>query len=444
MTPAAYNVTSAQIIVSSATQFRYTMGSNPGGPVTVVGSYTVGQQADDYTAFTGVANAAGAGGNYDSTVSPYGLTYFAGIDIRSLHIGNALNAVKLTAMAACPFRGTTRIGRIYGRMLDHAPQKTFGGGVRFMDDGPGLVATTMDRLQIDGPMEFTGTSTSNVTAIALQLSGAGSIGQISGRGVNGETGASSVLNMSGVTVQHLDVDASRYAVMGANKLPYQFLGGTVKKLTIRNSAAKVGTSQALAYLGGGTVNDIEFKSILVEGAAASTGQLLDYAVAASLRSVTFRGIKTPVGGTSIASLMSIQNVALGTLDIFLDDIDVNSSTLLTTPNTGGSGTINIHLGAKVSWTATGSNNAIQFGFGTVNIFGAGDVSFPTDQLVLFGYGAPTYRIDMPSPLAGANFNSGNYIGSQIVPVNGDMAYNTNAGTLVVGKIVRRAGAWTAL
>lgn len=444
MTPAAYNVSPAQIIVASATQFRYPMASNPGGNATVVGSYTVGQQADDYVAFTGVANAAGAGGNYDSTVSPYGLTYFAGIDVRSLNIGNALNAVKLTAMSTCPFRGTTRVGRIYARMSDNAPQKGLGGGVRFIDDGPGLVGTTMDRLQIDGPIEFAGTTAANVTAIALQLSGTGSIGQISGRGINGEIGASSILSMSGVTVQHLDMDASRYAAMGANKIPYQFLGGTVRKFSVRNSAGKVGTSQPIAYLGGGTVNDIEFNGFLAEGAAANTGQLIDYAVAAGLRSVTFRGVKTPVGGTSIGTLMAIQNIAVGTIDIFLEDIDVNSSTLLTTPNTGGSGTFNIHLGPRVAWTATGSNNAIQFGFGTVNIYGVPGVSLPTDKLVLFGYGAPTYRIDMPSPLAGANFNSGNYIGAQIVPVNGDIVYNTNAGALVVGKIVRRAGAWTAL
>ena len=54
------------------------------------GTYVVGQQMDDYIAFTGVKFANGAAGNYDSTISPYGLTYFSGIDVRRAYPVNCL------------------------------------------------------------------------------------------------------------------------------------------------------------------------------------------------------------------------------------------------------------------------------------------------------------------------------------------------------------------
>lgn len=444
-TPAAYNVTSSQIVVDSPTQYRYNMLSNPGGAATVIGTYSAGQQADDYVAFTGTAFANGAGGNYDSTISPYGLSYFSGIDVKGLMASNALNAVKLTAMSTCPFRGRNRIGKVTMRAGDHDPKKALGGLVRYMDDGPGLVGTAADTLQLDGPFEFIGPNgTKTATAALIQLSGTGTINQISGRGVNGEVGSDAVVHFNGVTVGMLDVDASKYGALGANKIAYQLLSGTLNKLQVRNSVAVVGVQQPLVYFGGATVRDVVFENMQVSGEAAGVGTLVDYGVAAGLRSVTFKGIRTPVGGNAISSLMSIGNIAAGTLDVYLDDCDVTSGSVLTTPGSGGAGTFNVHMGSRFRWTATGGNNALQVGFGAWSLFGAPGISIPADKLALFGFGAPTYRIHMPSDRATVNINAGNYTGAQMAPVNGDQLFNNNAGALAVGPVVRRAGAWAAL
>lgn len=444
-TPSAYNVTTAQIVVDTPTQFRYTMASNPGGAASVIGTYSAGQQADDYVAFTGTAFANGAPGNYDSTISPYGLSYFSGVDVQRINASNALNAVKITAMNTCPFRGRVRIGKITVRALDSDPKKSLGGAVRYIDDGPGLVGTTADTLQLDGPFEFIGPNgTKTATAAMLQISGTGSVNQISGRGVNGETGSDAVVHFNGVTVGMLDVDSSKYGVLGTNKIAYQLLSGTLNKLQIRNSVATVGTQQPLVYLGGATVRDIVFDNIQVSGETAGVGTLLAYDVAAGLRSVTFRGIRTPVGGNAIGSLATLQNVAAGTVDVYIDDCDITSGSVITTPGSGGSGTFNVHMGSRFRWTATGGNNALQVGFGAWSLFGAAGVAIPADKLALFGFGSPTYRINMPSDRATVNINSGNYVGAQMSPVNGDQLYNNNAGALAVGPVVRRAGAWTAL
>ena len=41
-------------------------------------------------------------------------------------------------------------------------------------------------------------------------------------------------------------------------------------------------------------------------------------------------------------------------------------------------------------------------------------------------------------------NGANFSGAQVVPVNGDLFYNNNAGVLAIGLLARRAGVWGAL
>jgi len=144
-------------------------------------------------------------------------------------------------------------------------------------------------------------------------------------------------------------------------------------------------------------------------------------------------------------LMTFQNIAVGTLDVFIDDTDVEAQFLLGASSTGTTGTINVHLGSRVRWTQVGAAlNALQVGGGTWSIWAAPGCVIPADRLALFGFGTPTYRINIPSSTAGININGANYSGAQVVPVNGDVVYNNNAGALAIGPVVRRAGAWTAL
>ena len=440
-TPAQFNRQVA-VKVTGPSSYTFLMTSAPASDATVQGTYVVGQQMDDYIAFTGVKFANGAAGNYDSTISPYGLTYFSGIDVRRAYPVNCLNGIKLTADSTCPFIGVTRIGAVIARQLDNTPGKSQNSAVMVFDDGPGLVATKIETLQLDGPFEWTTPAGSTSGGITLQ--GAGTVEAVIARSINGVVGPTALVYVGGMTIDLLDISDSKFPALGAGKPAFQLLGGTIRKLKIRNSRPVIGASQTLVYISGATVNDIEVESMLINSLATGAGDLIQYVAAGGLRSITFRGIRNKQSGNAFGSLLSIGDIAVGTLDIYLDDCDFQSANGITAPGTGATGTINLHVSKRTRWAPSGGNNFAQFGGGTVSVIGDYGCVIPADKLALFGYGSPTYRLHMPSSTAGVNINGANYSGAQVVPVNGDQLFNNNAGVLAIGPVVRRAGVWAAL
>lgn len=354
------------------------------------------QQTDDAIAFTGVA-VVGGGGNYDSTASPYGLTFFSGIEIRRLMVTATLNGVKMaTTGASCPFVGTVRIGHLFGRLRDNGQSNGPNYGVCIFDDGPGLVGTTFENIQIDGPLEWV-SSNADAEAAALFMSGAGSGGSVYMRGMIAETGGMlASVYMGGMTVKLLDIDASKIVPLGTNNYSINLTGGTLRKLKVRNSRIQAGTAQAAVLLLGTAVNHIEIESNQLSGATAGTGDIVQIANAtsfAALKTLSFKGNRTEEGGNALAGLFVITDVAGSTTDVYIDDHDVTSASGIRTSGTGATGTFNVYLGAKVKWTATGGNNFFQVGGCTWNVYASAgnNASIPANKKFLTGYGTPTYK-----------------------------------------------------
>lgn len=354
------------------------------------------QKIDDYVAFSGTA-APGGGGNYDNTASPYGMTFFDGIDVRSIAPVNCLNAVKITATgASCPFRGITRIGRVYARTLDNLPLITQSAVVTLFDDGPGLVATAIDVLQIDGPITWTGPANS---AGLLNVSGAGTANIIRARNFSTEPSELNTLRIANTfTVGLLDLDGGKFAALGTNNPQMNLVGGTIRKASIRNSTVVVGTAQPFLTCSGGVLSAMEFKNCSFSGVSSGVGDIIDYAVASlAMRSLSFKGCTTPVGGNGFGSHMVLASgLSLPSLDISLEDHDVTSASGFRTNDATCTGTMNIYLGAKVRWTATGGNNFIQgggTGAMTYRLFGGRNNrnSLPATKVFLTGFGTPVYQ-----------------------------------------------------
>lgn len=442
--PAEYNTSFAQVVVVSPTQFNYQMASAPAGNASTIGTYTAGQIVDDCVAFTGTKFANGAAGNYDSLISPYGLTFFSGIELRRVLACNALNAIKLTADVSCPFVGPVKIGSVSVVSLDPYLLKNPGAAIRMQDDGPGLQGTKVDAIYVDGPIEFTGATQG--TATAVQLEGAGTLGTLSIRGAFGRTGVTAAVHITGVTTQQIIYDGSWIPTQGFNKPSFQFLGGTIRNFMLRNCRTTVGPNSPCIYLSGSTVNRIVVDNVEVDDSGAGSGNLILWELASGLESLTLRNITTPVGGDTLNSVFSVGNLAMGTVFVTVEDCDVNAASFITTPGGANTGTMTVYLVGKVRWTPTGGGNFMQTGgSGAVyNVFGGDGVVIPDDKLALFGFGTPTYRLSVASQTARVNMNAGNYVGGQMAPVAGDILYNSNAGVLIVGKVIRRAAAWAML
>lgn len=347
------------------------------------------QQTDDYVAFTGTA-CVGGGGNYDNTCSPYGLTFFSGLEIRRINPINALNGVKMTTTgASCPFVGTIKIGAIYGRALDNNPLLTRGNALNLFDDGPGLVGTIADIIDIAGPIEWT----SPTGASAIKLAGAGSVNAVYLRGMNvAPSVTTGVIFGNTVTIKLLEIDASQFAPLGTNNVGINCNAGTIRKIKVRDSLITVGTSQPFLYLNGATVGAIEFDGCQVAGESSGVGDLVQYGTAASLAAITYRGTRRITGGNGFGSILSLDNVAAGTVDIEISDHDVTSASGMRSSGTGVTGTFNVFLGPKVRWAATGGNNFLQMGGGTWNLYGnsANRATLPATRVFLTGFGTPTY------------------------------------------------------
>lgn len=398
-----------------------------------------GQQCDDYIAFTGTKS--GVGGAYDNVASPYGFTAFEDIDIRRLNTMSSLNGVKITAHSSCPFRGTFRIGKIYARFLDTLPKLTTGYAVTVFDDGPSLTSVALDVLQIDGPIEWIPAATAGG---AIQLSGAGTANAVFIRGLNQVVGNSiNSLYFNGMTVKLLSFAQCKFQPVN-NSL--QLASGTLRKLRVADSLIRVNSTTPFILFSGATVHEVELDSIQTSSGTDGAGNLLYYTAAAATQKISFKGIKADTTATSrIGALMRTGNIAMGTVDIHMSDTDFSSAQVFGSDGTGATGTVNLMLDKSVKWTASGGNNFLQVGGGLWNVFGEQGTQIPADRLALFGYGTPTYRIHMPSANATININGANYSGAQVVPVNGDIIYNNNAGAITVGLALRvLAGTWRVL
>lgn len=354
------------------------------------------QKTDDFVAFTGTA-CVGGGGNYDNTCSAYGLTFFDGIDVRSITPVNCLNAVKITSTGAlCPFRGIFRVGRVYSRTLDNSPLLTQNTVVSLFDDGPGLVATALDVLQIDGPVNWTGPA---VSAGLLVLAGAGTANIIRAKNFSTEVNEISTLRIANTfNVGLLDLDGGKFAALGTNNPQMNLAGGTIRKASVRNSTVVVGAAQPFLTCNGGVLSAMVFENCSFSGVSSGVGDIIDYAVASlALRSLSFKGCTTPVGGIGFGSHMVLASgLALPALDISFEDHDVTSSAGIRTNDATCTGTMNIYLGAKVRWTATGGNNFIQgggTGAMTYRLFGGRNNrnSLPATKVFLTGFGTPVYQ-----------------------------------------------------
>ena len=357
---------------------------------------TSAQRADDYVAFSGTA-IAGGGGNYDNTASPYGMTQFSGLEVRRIAPVNALNGVKITATgASCPFVGVVKIGAISGRMLDRAPSLTTGSAIKIFDDGPSLVGTIYDTIQIDGPVEWV-TPTASSNAGWLHVGGASVGNAIYLRGGVAESSqVRDVQLVDTATLNVLDIDASRFIGLGTNNVNFNLAGGTLQKLAIRNSRIQVGTSQPCVYLNGASVAQIEIIDNQFHGVATATGDVIQIDSAtsyAALKTLTFKGNRNLNGGNSISSIMAVAGVNGGTTDIVIDDHDVTSASGIRYTTGSGTGTFNVFLGAKVRWTATGGNNFLQVGGGTWTLYGhpGAAATLNNARLFLTGFGSPTYK-----------------------------------------------------
>ncbi len=409
--------------------------------------YTTGaQQADDYIAFTGVINASGAGGNYDEFISPYGLTFFDGIDVRRLKVNNALNGVKITSDVSCPFRNIISIGSIRGVLMDNNPSTAVGAAVRVMDDGPGLTGTTIDMLIVNGPIVWSSPTTTK-SASNISFSGTGTANKVILDRTLGAVGNTAAIIQTGMNIKSIVVSNSRFPYMGINEIPLQLTGGTVGNLVIDRSTAIAGVQGPWVYLGGASIKNITFNDIDV-GASddATSGFLIDYGVAAGLETITFNGVKQSTETANrVASLLKIGNIAIGTLKATFNNIKIGSASIINCAGTTATGTVNVYCSANVEWAASGGGNFIQAGSGFFNLVAPQGFTVNAETIALFGFGTPTYRLSVPSSFAQVNMNNASTYGSaQLIPVNGDEMYNSTGGVLPAGRLLRRAGVWAAL
>lgn len=354
------------------------------------------QQADDHLAFTGTQINNGSG-NYDAFGSPYGLNFFAGLDVRSVMMSSALNGVKLTAMgASCPFVGTVKIGKIFARLLDNNQLTGPASGICIFDDGSGLVATQIESISIDGPIEWISQSTNAASVIGINIAGVGTIGSMFVRNLLSETVSSGLLaaiRMSGMTINMLSVSESKFVDLGGTSNAAIYMtGGTVRSMKVSSSRCIPGNTNPTVYMAGSTVNRLLFDDLQVSGSAAAAGILFRYGTAGTLGSLEFRSIRNLPGGNALANLLRIDDIAVGTLDIAIDNLDVTSNSCLSNSGTGMTGTINVFLGPKVRWAPTAGNNFFQGGGGTWNIYAqsANNVTINA-QKFLTGFGTPTYK-----------------------------------------------------
>lgn len=352
---------------------------------------TGAQQIDDYVAFTGTAFASGAGGNYDNTISPYGLTSFSGIEVRRIYPIECLNGIKVTAHSSCPFVGTIKIGSVIGRFLNNNFSLGQGGALTMFDDGPGLAGTTVEAFDIVGPIEW---KTPAASTACLNLGGAGSIGSLQVRNTLAESGQSTTIKTSNtLTIKVLDVDASKFIPLATNAPSMNLSGGTIRKLKVRNSRVQMGSSQPFIYFNGATVNEVEIDSVQVSGNAAATGNFLDFATSPTVSRITIRGLRIEQGGNTISRVFNLADLSFGTVDVYLDDVDITSASFFSSAGTALTGTFNVFFGKKVRWAATGGNNFFQVGGCTWNVYAdpSNRATLPATKVFLTGFGTPTYK-----------------------------------------------------
>lgn len=401
---------------------------------------TSSQQADDYIAFTGVLNVSGAVGNYDNMVSPYGLTSFKGIDVRSISMTNALNGVKLTSSAVCPFIGIINIGTIRGDLSDNSPLKHPVAGISIIDDGPGLVGTSIDTLRVTGALEWEGAIAAG-TAEHIVINGTGTIKRLDASGLLGSANLTAVVSMLGATVHSMVISQSRFPSQTLD-MPFKLTGGTIGELIINECS---GTLRGeLLYLAGVTIDTINIRNFSVCATTNNTGTLINYTNTSTIGKIIINGLRQSTESTNkLLRVMLNGKTALNTLKVFLSNIDITTATFFTVDATAATGSITVVCDKTVSWTNSGTFEFIRAGSYNWTVLFSDGFAIPVEKLFFFGYGISTLRVNGASSTAQINLNNATtYASAQMAPVNGDEAYNSTTGAITIGRKVRRAGAWT--
>lgn len=402
---------------------------------------TTAQQSDDYVAFTGTKNAAGAVGNYDNVVSPYGLRYYEAIDVRRVNPVNALNAVKLAAHSDCPFRGGIHVGAMFGHTLNTASLLGTACAIKIFDDGPGLAGTTIDVLDISGPGEWYSPD-ATASGEFLYLAGAGSINLLRWRGGYIKPLSLGAARIAGMTVQQMVVEGLRNAALGANKPAWNCEGGTIRNLTFLGPQITVGTSQDYVYLNGSTINNLHFVAPHIESVNAGVGGLVRWN--AGTLGVLAVNHLTP-GAVPFGSVLISDKThgAASTVALYVANSEFVSANLITTPSSGTAANLTCTIrGTNVKWTAAGGGNFLQVGTGSWIVRLDKTCDIQAGRIALFsGFGTPAYRIDAPSVGIDMGATFGAPPATFSAPATGDMIINTNGTGGGLG-VRTAAGAWS--
>lgn len=402
--------------------------------------WELGQQtADDYIAFTGVKYAAGAVGNYDAVISPYGLTSFSGIEIRRLVAVNCLNGVKISADTSCPYTGVFEIGSVIGTLLEQSPSPATGSAIRVVEDGPGLTNVRIETISISGPIEWAAP-----IAPLSYIDFEGTIGStLESLIVKGCRFKNTIAHLQvGFTIGMVDYDNCVFKVSGGSRAAVHLQGGSVNVFQIRNSPVEVGTLQPLVKYVGGSTGTLRLENLDFSSVNTESGAIIDLQNNA-MPDLILKGLRS-TGATRIGTFLNI--TAAVTTTIYAEDIDIICPSFMTTPtgNVLGVGNITLYA-ARVKWSPPSSGNFFQVGNGNWTLFAGVGLTLPAERMALFGFGTPAYRFHAPSSNAKINLNDAPTYGSaNMAPQNGDQVYNSTAGVIPIGQMVRRAGAWTAL
>lgn len=405
------------------------------------------QRADDYIAFTGVVYAAGVAGNYDDMISPYGLTFFRNIDVRKLVATNSLNGVKITASSTCPYLGVFNIGSIKGQLQDNNSLLGAGSAISIIDDGPGLLGTALDTLNIQGPIEWSCLNGVAQQAALMVLNGTGTIKKINANCLLNSYSNNSAVRMSGMTVDTFTITDSKFTEDGnGTSNPFVMNAGLIKHLNFQNCTVE---DQNVFYAyGSAVIYHLSLKNIYLNP-QSTTLTVLNLSIDLGLKTIDIDGLKTNPASTVYANKIIFFNYAIlaAPLSITLKNINLTTGVFMGTDSTSATGTVNVFVDSSVTWAPSATYQFIRAGALTWNVHLQSGASIPAEKLFFFGYGISTLRLNGSSSSAKVNMNDAASYGSaqmSSVSLVGDEVYNSTAGTLPIGRLVNRAAGWSAI
>lgn len=384
---------------------------------------TTAQKADDFLAFTGTAFASGAGGNYDNTISPYGLMKFSGIKTGILRPKNSLNCLKLTAHSSAVFEDVEVT--VDGDIQDSSPLLSTGAGIFILEDGPGLVGTTINSLVVKG-LKWATPGQGYAQGKGISVSGS-TIDIKSMRVENSAMGGCPIiLNLVSGTIRKAVFVGAYYpfGTSAATQLVNQ-VAGTIENLHIE-SARYITNTNVVYQASGGTIKSLYFDSIDLTSLSDFVGTVIDSV--GTINSVHFNGVKSdPTVGNRIATLLRYQKTSLNSF-ITLNSCDITASSCISDNGTS-TGTKTMLMVAS-RWDGQAGGRLLQFttAGGVIDFTGYG-CNFPSQKVMNTG---ATYRINCLQAQVDV---------TAVARVDGYQVYNTNAaaGTLGVAGLVTCQG-----